>query len=80
MFAWIKHVLTEPDGNTFCPLRCGMALTTAVYHGAAAAGLWNGGLHCDIATLGQYAQHMTTLFAAGGVGIGAKSIMKGDAQ
>jgi hypothetical protein len=73
-----RDMFTEPDGESFCPVRLAAGLANVTYHAAAAAGIYMGQLHLDIATLGQYLQHMSMLIGVGGVSVGAKSVMKGD--
>jgi hypothetical protein len=73
-------LLTESDNQTICPVRAATAVAGALYHAAAAYGVYAGSVHIDIASLGQYMNHMMTLVGVGGGAIGAKSVMKGDAK
>lgn len=75
-----KDVFTERDGETLCPVRVGSGLAGMVYHAAAVLGFSIGDIHLDINTLGTYLQHMVLLIGVGGATVGAKSLMKGDAQ
>lgn len=74
-----RHILTEADNTTLCPVRVAAFIVGALYHAAAAWGIFHNDLQFDIATLGQYMQHMMTLVGIGGLSVGAKSLMKGDA-
>lgn len=80
MFDTIKQLFSEPNNTTPCPVRVLAGVTALTYHASAAAGIWHGSLHLDIATLGAYMQHMTMLIGVGGAAVGAKSVLKGDAQ
>lgn len=76
----LTHLLTEKDNRTMCPVRSATALTAITYHAAAVAGVVLGQVHLDIATLGQYLQHMATLIGVGGTTVGVKSALKADAE
>ena len=77
--AW-KDATTERDGETKCPVRLGAIGTTAIYHAAAVWMVFGQETKIDIAMLGLYIQHMSMLIGVGALGIGAKSVMKGDSQ
>ncbi len=77
---WLKHILTESDNATACPVRVGSGVVGLIYHAAAGAGVYLGSMHIDIVTLGQYMRHMIELVGVAAAGIGVKSAMKGDAQ
>lgn len=76
---FMRHILTEPDNATACPVRVGWLVTLVTYHIAAAWMVIGQHLAIDIAALGQYIQHMSTLNAAGALSVGAKALMKADA-
>ena len=78
--SWLAHLFTEPDNTTVCPVRVIGLASGALYHAAAAGGIATGAIHLDIASLGQYLQHMSVLAGTMGVATGAKSIMNGDAK
>lgn len=75
-----KEATTERDGVTKCPVRLGAIGTAVIYHVAALWMVFGQKAAVDVAMLGQYVQHMSTLIGVAAVGIGAKSVMKGDAQ
>lgn len=79
MLKILRHVLTEPDGVTFCPVRMCLAAAGTFYH--AGAGWMVLGQHApiDMTVLGSYVQHMSTLAGVCAAGVGAKSILKADA-
>ena len=77
---WLIQVFTESDNATLCPVRVSSGTVGIVYHAAAIFGLLTGALHIDMDTLGAYTQHMIELVGVGGLVVGAKSAMKGDAQ
>jgi hypothetical protein len=76
---WPKF-LCEPDNVTLCPVRAFFVGVGAVYH--AAVGFMVFGQHSPIGIemLGSYINHMTLLGGTTAGGIGAKSILKGDAK
>ena len=76
----LANVLTEGDNKTHCPVRLGTSISAALYHVAAVVGAYMGSIHIDIATLGQYLQHMSLLFGVTGLAVGAKAIMGADAK
>ena len=76
----LKKLFTESDNQTPCPVRVAAGATNVIYHMAAIAGVYIGAIHLDIVTLGQYLQHMATLIGVSGATVGAKSMMRGDAQ
>lgn len=80
MLKLFTDLFTEPDNVTFCPTRIAIGAANLAYHGAAAAGFFVGQLHLDIATLGQYVQHMTMLIGFGTTAIAVKSKAGGDAN
>ena len=77
---WLKHMLTEGDNSTFCPVRVATAIVGVIYHAAAVAGIYFDAIHLDIVTLGQYLQHMVTMIVGGGATVGVKSVLKADAS
>ena len=76
---WPKW-LCESDNATLCPVRMMGTMGIVGYH--ALLGFMLGHQHAalSMADLGTYMQQMSTAGVAFGVGIGAKSVMKGDAQ
>jgi hypothetical protein len=80
MMEFMKKLFSEADNQTPCPVRVAAGISNVIYHLAAVAGICMGSIHLDISTLGQYLQHMATLIGVGGVSVGAKSIMKADAN
>ena len=77
---FIKKLFSEADNQTPCPVRIAAGLANVGYHIGALVGIYAGAIHLDITTLGLYLQHMATLIGVGGLSIGTKSIMKGDAS
>ena len=75
----ISNWFTEPDNKTLCPVRAVSIGTIGMYHVGAVYGLLTGAFHADMIALGQYAQHMMTLGGTLAMGVGAKSVLKGDA-
>jgi hypothetical protein len=75
----ILHVATEPDGESFCPVRIGTMFAGLTYHVGAAFMIFHQNMQLDMSILGQYIQHMSTLIGVSAAGIGAKSVLKGDA-
>lgn len=75
---WPKW-LCESDNVTLCPFRLFMGMVTTVYH--AGAGYMVFGQHQPLGmdVLGAYANHMILIGGTLAGGIGAKSLMKGDA-
>jgi hypothetical protein len=80
MFEALKKMLTEGDNTTPCPVRVATAITAFLYHAGATVGLVMHDMHLDMATLGQYIQHMALLIGAGGGTVGLKSALKADAK
>lgn len=76
----LADIFTEGDNATVCPVRVGMLSTAVIYHVGALAGVIGQHLALDMATLGFYVQHMSTLFGIGALGVGAKSVLKADAD
>jgi len=77
---WLKHILTEPDGSTFCPVRVFGLFAGAIYHAGGVTGIVQGHIVLDMATMGEYLQHMCYLVGTIGAGTGVKSLMNGDAK
>lgn len=75
-----KAATTEHDGETKCPVRLGAIGTAIIYHAGAAWMVFGQHTSLDVAIMGQYVQHMCYLIGTSGLAIGAKSVMKGDAQ
>lgn len=80
MFKFIKDILTEKDGESACPIRVFGVAVGVVYHIGAAWMVFAQRLPLTIDVLGSYIQHMSMLSGISAMGIGAKSIMKADAQ
>ncbi len=74
------QMLTERDNSTVCPVRVILLGAIVVYHVAAIVGVCLGQMHLDMPALGDYLQHMSVVMLAAGGSIGAKSVLKGDAQ
>jgi hypothetical protein len=75
----LRNLLTEPDGVTFCPVRMCLAAAGTFYHAGAAWMVFGQHTPIDMALLGLYVQHMSTLAATCAASVGAKSILKADA-
>ena len=75
----LMNLITEGDNSTVCPVRVGSTIVGFLYHVAIVAGVYLEHLHLDMASLGQYIQHMMVLIGTMAAGIGAKSVLKGDA-
>lgn len=78
--AFLRKAITERDNATPCPVRIGWIGAGAIYHVAAAWMVFGQHAAIDIAVLGQYVDHMVKLVLTGGAAIGAKSILKADAD
>lgn len=78
MLKIIHHLLTEPDGTTFCPVRMCLAAAGTFYHAGAAWMVFGQHTPLDMNILGAYIQHLSTLAATCAAGVGAKSILKAD--
>ena len=78
--SWLTHIVTESDNQTVCPVRIIYFAGVVFYHLFLAVASVTGFLHLDIDTLGQYVKHIVEFGGAAGASIGAKSLMKGDAQ
>ena len=76
----LNDLLTEPDGKTFCPVRVAGLGAAALYHVGAIAGIVQGHITLDIATLANYLNQMSWLIGAVGGSVGAKSLMNGDSK
>ena len=77
---FLQKLFSEADNETPCPVRIAAGITNFGYHLGAAVGIYMGAIHLDIVTIGLYIQHMVTLIGVGGLSIGTKSLMKGDAS
>lgn len=75
----LRHILTEPDGVTWCPVRLCLFSAGIVYHCAFAWMIFGQHTAVDMPLLGAYIQHLSTLAATCAAGVGAKSILKADA-
>lgn len=75
----LLNLVTEPDNVTLCPVRIVVGLGVVVYHAAALYGLWTGAIAAEMRDLSLYVQHISTFAGIGGLSIGGKSLMKGDA-
>lgn len=80
MLSFIKNILTEKNNATGCPVRIGFLLTGLIYHVGAFVMILVQHANIDMLMLGQYIQHMSLLGGVMAGGIGAKSVLKGDAQ
>lgn len=76
----IRQVFTEPDGITLCPVRVIGGIAIAGYHGLVVFMVAHQHVTLGMTDCGLYLQHMTIAGTALGVGVGAKSVMKGDAS
>jgi hypothetical protein len=74
------QTVTEADGVTLCPVRITALLAVTGYHSLIAFMLGYQHVSLGMADCGLYIQHMSLLGTSLGIGVGAKSIMKGDAQ
>jgi hypothetical protein len=76
---FLRNLITEANNTTVCPFRCVMLGAGTIYH--AAAGWMVFGQHAPVGMemLGQYIQHMSIFGGTLAGGVGAKSLMKGDA-
>ena len=76
----LKNLLTERDGESYCPVRVGIAGAGLVYHAGLVFMVLRQHAAIDMAMLGAYVQQVCTLVGTAALGIGAKSAMKGDAD
>ena len=75
----LANLITEPDNVTLCPVRVVVGLGVIAYHAAALWGLYSGSIKVEMHDLTEYVQHISTFAGIGGLAIGGKSLMKGDA-
>lgn len=74
------NMMTEKDNSTVCPVRVGFIVVGVLYHVASFFMVMEQKFQLDMATMGQYVNHMIQLLGAGAVSITAKAALKGDSD
>ena len=75
----LSNLITEPDNVTLCPVRLIVWIGVAGYHLGILWGVYAAAIKADMPSIGLYVQHIVTLAGIGGLAVGGKSLMKGDA-
>ena len=76
----IRHLLTESDNKTLCPIRILAVTCFVIFHAMFIAGIVLGNVSFDLKSAGEYLQYALSMTGISAASIGMKSIMRGDSN